>query len=73
MQTEADLRLHRCCFTGHRPEKIGIPEGTVIALLDKAISEAIQSGYSTFISGMAKGVEIWAAEIVLKYRDAGLQ
>ena len=29
-----------CCFTGHRPEKIGIPEGTVIALLDKAISEA---------------------------------
>ena len=73
MQTEADLRLHRCCFTGHRPEKIGIPEGTVIALLDKAISEAIQSGYSTFISGMARGVEIWAAEIVLKYRDAGLQ
>ena len=71
MQTEADLRLHRCCFTGHRPEKIGIPEGTVIALLDKAISEAIQSGYSTFISGMARGVEIWAAEIVLKYRDAG--
>ena len=73
MQTEADLRLHRCCFTGHRPEKIGIPLGTVIALLDKAISEAIQSGYSTFISGMARGVEIWAAEIVLKYRDAGLQ
>ena len=71
MPTEADLRLHRCCFTGHRPEKIGIPEGTVIALLDKAISEAIQSGYSTFISGMARGVEIWAAEIVLKYRDAG--
>ena len=71
MPTEADPRLHRCCFTGHRPEKIGIPEGTVIALLDKAISEAIQSGYSTFISGMARGVEIWAAEIVLKYRDAG--
>ena len=71
MPTEADLRLHRCCFTGHRPEKIGIPEGTVIALLDKAISEAIQSGYSTFISGMARGVEIWAEEIVLKYRDAG--
>ena len=40
-------------------------------LLDKAISEAIRAGYSTFISGMARGVDIWAAEIVLKYRDAG--
>ena len=73
MPKEAELRLHRCCFTGHRPEKIGIPEETVIALLDKAISEAIRSGYSTFISGMARGVDIWAAEIVFKYRDAGLQ
>ena len=40
-------------------------------MLDKAISEAIRAGYSTFISGMARGVDIWAAEIVLKYRDAG--
>ena len=71
MPTEAELRLHRCCFTGHRPEKIGIPDETVIALLDKAISEAIQSGYRTFISGMARGVDIWAAEIVLRLRDAG--
>jgi hypothetical protein len=22
MQTEAEMRLHRCCFTGHRPEKL---------------------------------------------------
>ena len=73
MATEAEMRSHLCCFTGHRPEKIGIPDETVIALLDKAISEAIQSGYRTFISGMARGVDIWAAEIVLKYRDAGLQ
>ena len=71
MATEAEMRLHRCCFTGHRPEKIGIPEEMVIDLLDKAISEAIRAGYSTFISGMARGVDIWAAEIVLKYRDAG--
>ena len=71
MATEAEMRSHRCCFTGHRPEKIGIPEEMVIDLLDKAISEAIRAGYSAFISGMARGVDIWAAEIVLKYRDAG--
>lgn len=54
MATEAEMRSHRCCFTGHRPEKIGIPEEMVIDLLDKAISEAIRAGYSTFISGMAE-------------------
>ena len=43
MATEAEMRSHRCCFTGHRPEKIGIPEEMVIDLLDKAISEAIRA------------------------------
>ena len=73
MATEAEMRSHRCCFTGHRPEKIGIPEETVIDLLDKAISEAIQAGYSTFITGMARSVDSWEAEIVIKYREEGAQ
>ena len=73
MATEAEMRSHRCCFTGHRPEKIGIPEEMVIDLLDKAISEAIRAGYSTFISGMARGVDIWAAEIVLVERLEALK
>ncbi len=40
----------------------------IIPLLEKAIDNAIADGYVTFITGMAKGTDIWAAEIVLKKR-----
>jgi uncharacterized phage-like protein YoqJ len=65
MPTEQELRLHRCCFTGHRPEKIDMPERKVVAALEKEIKAAIADGFVTFISGMARGSDIWAAEIVL--------
>ncbi len=59
---------HSCCFTGHRPEKLHVEEKTVIQQLDAAIAAAINDGFITFISGMAKGVDIWAAELVLEHR-----
>lgn len=62
---ENELRKHRCCFTGHRPNKLNLTEKEVKKLLEKAIDEAIADGYVTFISGMASGVDIWGAEIVL--------
>lgn len=65
---EEPKRLHRCCFTGHRPEKLGIPEKQVKEKLRKAIRQAIEDGFTTFISGMARGVDMWAAEIVLEER-----
>lgn len=68
---EAELRLHRCCFTGHRPEKLTKPEDEIKAGLEKEIRRAISDGYTTFISGMARGVDIWAAEIVLRLRSEG--
>lgn len=68
---EQEMRHHRCCFTGHRPEKLSKPETEIIAELEKEIRHAIEDGYTTFISGMARGVDIWAAEIVLRLRDAG--
>lgn len=68
MPTEQELRLHRCCFTGHRPEKIDIPERKVVAALEKEIKAAIADGFTTFISGMARGSDIWAAEIVLRLK-----
>ena len=71
MATEAKKRKHRCCFTGHRPEKLQTPESVVMAALEKEIRQAIADGFSVFISGMARGVDIWAAEIVLRLRDAG--
>lgn len=69
--TEQEKRQHRCCFTGHRPEKLSWTEKEVIAWLEEEILKAIDDGFVTFISGMARGVDIWAAEIVLHLRDEG--
>lgn len=66
--TESEKRTHRCCFTGHRPEKLSIPESKVKAALQKEIRLAIADGINVFITGMASGVDIWAAEIVLELR-----
>lgn len=68
---ELELRQHRCCFTGHRPEKLEQSESVVVEALKKEIRAAIADGFQTFISGMARGVDIWAAEEVLALRDEG--
>ena len=47
-------RQHRACFTGHRPHKLHQPESVVIAALEEKIREAIDDGFITFISGMAR-------------------
>ncbi len=67
--TEAEKRLHRVCFTGHRPEKLSEAESVVRTKLEDAIRSSVEDGYFVFISGMARGVDIWAAEIVLKERE----
>jgi len=67
--TEAEKRMHRCCFTGHRPEKLHMPEQEVLIKLEKSILQAISEGINVFITGMAPGVDIWAAEIVIRLRD----
>lgn len=69
---EEEKRLHRCCFTGHRPEKLTVSEEEVLAGLRREIQRAVEDGIQTFISGMARGVDIWAAEIVLALRDEGV-
>ena len=66
---ESEKRTQRCCFTGHRPEKLEFPESEVNAKLQKEIRLAIADGINVFITGMAPGVDIWAAEIVLDLRE----
>lgn len=66
--SEAEKRKHRCCFTGHRPDKLNISEKAVIRALEKEIRIAIQDGYNVFLTGMAMGVDLWAAEIVIRLR-----
>lgn len=73
-------RATTCCFTGHRPDKL--PSGyaqdeTAVAPLKEtlrsAIRGAVADGYRTFLSGMALGVDTWAAEEVLALRDSGCE
>ena len=66
-----DSKERCCCFTGHRPGKLTRSESDICADLEYEIQNAIVDGYTTFISGMARGVDIWAAEIVLQLRDEG--
>ncbi len=71
MPAEKERYKHHCSFTGHRPEKLTVSEDEIKAALESKIRAAIQDGYQTFISGMARGVDIWAAEIILRLRAEG--
>lgn len=66
-----------CAFTGYRPHKL--PCGTdethpaCTQLKQRLFSETVRLtrvGVQVFISGMARGVDTWAAETVLRIRDA---
>lgn len=57
-----------CCFTGHRPNKMNYTENEIKPHLKNAINTAIDNGYTFFITGMAEGVDIWAAETLLDYK-----
>ena len=61
-------RSQCCAFTGHRPEKLLGKEAFVIVELRKEIIEAIADGYTTFITGCSRGVDLWAADIIIHLR-----
>lgn len=58
-----------CCFTGHRPEKLQRSHEDCIASLCKAIMDAYEAGYRTYISGMARGTDLWAFHCALMLRS----
>lgn len=66
-------KTNRCCFTGHRPEKLHMTEEEVKDLLRIEIKNALLSGLYVFITGMARGIDMWAAEIVLEEREKNPQ
>ena len=69
MLSEAEKRKYRCCFTGHRPGKLKQLEAEVKNWLRQQIMQAVADGYTTFITGMAMGVDIWAGQIVTELRE----
>ena len=60
--------MKTCCFTGHRPQFLIRPEEEIKRDLENRVLEAVADGFTEFISGMACGVDIWAAEIVLRLK-----
>lgn len=72
------MNLAQCCsFTGHRPHKLpwGYDESdarcvAVKGALAGQIAALASIGVTDFFSGMADGVDVWAAQIVLKLRES---
>lgn len=65
-----------CCFTGHRPNKLyGYDPKTegnqklLWKLRDLIIQQIELHNVDTFITGMALGIDMWAARIVLKLKE----
>ncbi|MCR5121319.1 MAG: DUF1273 domain-containing protein [Ruminococcus sp.] len=58
-----------CCFTGHRSGKL--PKGDELEILRErvlvAVMEMIGKGVDTFITGMAQGFDLIAAQTVLNF------
>ena len=62
-----------CCFTGPRPKNYPWGrdkecEAKIEEKLKIAVQEAVERGYRHFISGMAAGIDLLAAKIVLQLR-----
>ncbi len=65
------------CFTGHREKFIGsesqpqlhqLKVNTVKIMMCRYIDEAVRHGFDTFITGLASGFDLWAADYVLKLK-----
>ncbi len=62
-----------CCFTGHRPEHLPWMKDEesdrtkkLKNVLSTVIDTAIEEGYTDFYCGMARGIDTFAAEIVIE-------
>lgn len=65
-----------CCFTGHRPKDLpkkiidtGEDHDIFLQTLSNEIERIVLRGTKHFISGMALGTDIYAAEIVIKLKQ----
>ncbi len=74
---ERELVMEKaCCYTGHRPEKLGagLEEGSkgLELLKQRLFCETLRltrEGVGLFLVGMARGADLWAAEQVLSIRN----
>lgn len=69
------MKEKTCCFTGHRPKSLPWKykeNGKEFKIFSKELTHQIElfinNGYEYFISGMAIGVDLISAEIILKLK-----
>ncbi len=74
------MEQQACAFTGHRPQRFsfGYDEDHEKCIrlklaLAQQVNLLIESGVSSFYTGMAQGVDMWAAEIILEFRQINPQ
>lgn len=70
------MEQNSCAFTGHRPAKFKWgyneqhPDCVKLKLqLEREVAKLCEQGVTTFITGMAQGVDQWAALSVLKLKE----
>lgn len=73
-----DFRFDRettLCFTGHRPFHLpgngdeNNPElRRILSSLQLKIIKSIDEGFTTFVTGMAQGVDMWSAKMIMELR-----
>ena len=66
---ENEKRLHRCCFTGHRPEKLSLSENELKHLWKRLLTKCNSGRICNFYNGYGKSIRIWAAEIALEKKS----
>lgn len=78
--TTAQIVPHKdktVAFTGYRPDKIAVSsknpdiENEIRSGLRHATREFYARGFRCFLSGMAEGFDLWAAEEVLSLKNSG--
>jgi uncharacterized phage-like protein YoqJ len=62
-----------CCFTGHRPEQLPWIKNEedvrciqLKKILSEVINRSIADGYTDFYCGMARGIDTFAAELLIE-------
>lgn len=63
------------CFTGHRPGRFPFDQTDTVrtnmikSMLCLKVCQAVDAGYTAFITGMARGVDTWCALTVLSLKE----
>ena len=58
-----------CCVTGHREIPSG-QQADVIRRLEQEVQQALDDGFTRFVSGFAQGVDQYFAQIVARLRQS---